>query len=82
MLDETQPVSSHLAANKAFAESFDRRKRREEMQKAKERTRELEIDLEQVRRNPALHRKMGAAQWQGRRQFFQLFTLIKRKDPR
>ena len=85
LLDDTQPVSSHLTVNKSFAESFDRRKRREEIQKAKEKARELGIDLEQGEEESSstsededaelLNDKVDA-------KFFKLLTLIKRKDPR
>jgi len=85
LLDEGLPVSSHLTVNKSFAESFDRRKRREEIQKAKERARELGIDLEREEGDSSstsedeeadlLNDKVDA-------KFFKLLTLIKHKDPR
>lgn len=82
---DSDPVSSSLTVNQSFADSFNRRKRREEIQKAKEKARELGIDLDREDEESSstsededaelLNDKVDA-------KFFKLLTLIKHKDPR
>jgi protein KRI1 len=78
-------TSNSLQVNAKFAEQFERRKRREEIQKAKERAKELGVDFDNLDEDSSESSEDSEAELVTSKvnsKFLEVMSLIRKRDPK